>query len=433
MKFKNIFRSLRYRNYRLFFSGQSISLTGTWMQRIAMPWLVYHMTGSELMLGVVSFAGQIPTFLLAPFAGVISDRLSRYRVLLVTQILLMVQASLLAALTLSGSIQIWQILVLSIAFGCINAFDVPTRHSFVVEMVGNKDDLGNAIALNSLMFNGARLIGPSVAGMLLAFTSEGFCFLINAVSYLFVVGSLLFMKIEIRKESKGGPRIFKELKEGLDYAFGFPPIRHLLLLLALVSITGMSYQVLMPVFAKEMLYGDSYTYGFMMGAAGLGALIGSIFLASKTTVLKLGRVVPAATLVFGTGLVLLSFTRSFPVSLILMGIIGAGMMLQSASSNTILQTITDDDKRGRVMSFYTMAVMGTAPFGSLLSGALARAIGTPLTIFIFGLCTIAGALIFLRRLPELRKIVRPVYIRMGIIPEVAEGMQKSEEVAGPGM
>ncbi|HEX2968312.1 MAG TPA: MFS transporter [Bacteroidales bacterium] len=430
LKLATIFRSLKYRNYRLFFAGQSVSLIGTWMQRIAMPWLVYHMTGSELLLGVVSFAGQIPTFLLAPFAGVVTDRFSKYRVLIITQVVSLVQALILAILTLTGSIDLWQIVVLSIILGCVNAFDVPTRHSFVVEMVDNREDLGNAIALNSLMFNGARLIGPSVAGLLLAITSEGVCFLINAISYVFVVGSLMMMTAGKQKGAGSKSHILKDLNDGLKYAFGFPPIRHLLLLLTVVSLTGMSYQVLMPVFAKDILQGGSQTYGFLMGAAGLGALAGAVFLASRTTVLRLGRLVPASTLLFGAGLIIISFSRIFSVSVLLMVVIGAGMMLQSAASNTILQTITDDDKRGRVMSLYTMAVMGTAPFGSLLSGAMAKTIGTPYTVLIFGIITIISALFFLRKLPELRELVRPIYVRLGIIREVAEGIQKSEEIPG---
>jgi MFS family permease len=402
------------------------------MQRIAMPWLVYHMTGSELLLGVVSFAGQIPTFLLSPLAGVVTDRQNKYKVLLVTQIASLVQASVLAFLALTGTIELWHIVVLSVIMGCVNAFDVPTRHSLVIDMVENKDDLGNAIALNSLMFNGARLLGPSVAGLLLAVTSEGVCFLINAISYLFVIGSILMMRIEVRKSPVNNKQIFRELREGLNYAFGFAPIRHLLLLLTVVSLTGMSYQVLMPVYAKDILHGGSSTYGFMMGAAGLGALAGAIFLASRTTVLRLGRLIPATTILAGAGLIVLAFSRFFPAALLLMGTIGAGMMLQSSASNTILQTITDDDKRGRIMSLYTMAVMGTAPFGSLMSGALAKAIGTPNTILIFGICTIAGALIFLRKLPELRRIVRPLYVKLGIIREVAEGIQTSEQISGTG-
>jgi len=422
-----IFRSLQYRNYRLFFSGQSISLIGTWMQRIAMPWLVYHMTGSALLLGVVGFAGQIPTFLLSPVAGVLTDRWNRYRVLLVTQIISMIQASILAWICLAGVIQIWHIIVLSIALGCINAFDVPARHSFVIDMVEKKEHLGNAIALNSLMFNGARLIGPSIAGVMLASTGEGICFLLNAVSYIFVIISLLMMKLKIKEVRKKGSEILKELKEGLNYTFGFPPIKHLILLLGLVSLMGMSYSVLMPVFAKEILHGGSHTYGFLMGAAGFGALLGALFLASRESVLKMGRIVPAAAILFGAGLIFLSFSRVFPLSLILMIFIGLGMMMQAAASNTIIQTITDDDKRGRVMSFYTMAIMGTAPFGSLMAGGLAKVIGTPGTMLAGGIATIIGALLFLRKLPELKTLVRPIYVKMGIIPEVAAGIQTASE------
>jgi MFS family permease len=427
VRFKIIFRSLKYRNYRLFFTGQSISLIGTWMQRIAMPWLVYNMTGSTLLLGVVGFAGQIPTFLLSPVAGVLTDRWSRYRVLLVTQIISMIQASILAWLCLTGQIQIWHIVVLSIALGCINAFDVPSRHSFVIDMVEKKEDLGNAIALNSLMFNGARLIGPSIAGIMLASAGEGICFLINAISYIFVIISLMMMKLKISEVRKKGSDILKDLKEGLNYTFGFPPIKHIILLLGLVSLMGMSYTVLMPVFAKQILHGGSHIYGFLMGAAGFGALLGALFLASRESVLKLGRIVPAAAILFGAGLIVLSFSRNFPLSLILMVFIGLGVMLQAAASNTILQTITDDDKRGRVMSFYTMAIMGTAPFGSLMAGGLAKVIGTPNTILVGGIACIIGALFFLRKLPELRTIVRPIYVKMGIIPEVASGIQTASE------
>lgn len=420
-KLKTIFRSLQYRNYRLFFAGQSISLIGTWMQRIAMPWLVYHLTGSAFLLGLVSFAGQIPTFLLSPLAGVVTDKFSKYRVLLITQIISLIQALFLAMLTLSGEIEIWHIVVLSIILGCVNAFDVPSRHSFVIEMVEKKEHLGNAIALNSMMFNGARLIGPSIAGMMLATTSEGVCFLINAISYVFVVISLLLMHIKKNKVDYNPGNMFAEMKEGFRYAFGFAPIKHLLILLAVVSLMGSSYQVLMPVFAKEILRGGSTTFGFLMGAAGLGALAGAVFLASRETVLKLGRIIPTAAALFGIGLIALSVTNYFPVSLLFMIIIGLGLMLHTASSNTILQTITDDDKRGRVMSFYSLAIMGTAPFGSLLAGSLAKITGTPFTIFIGGLTCIIGAFFFNRKLPELKKIVNPVYSGM----DLKDKMQQS--------
>ncbi len=392
-----------------------------------MPWLVYHMTGSALLLGVVGFAGQIPTFLLAPVAGVLTDRLSRYRVLVATQIISLVQAAVLAWLCLAGVIQIWEIVVLSVILGCVNAFDVPARHSFVIDMVEKKEDLGNGIALNSLMFNGARLIGPSIAGVMLAATGEGICFLLNAISYIFVILSLLLMKLHIKETKKNDTYILKELTDGFRYTFGFSPIKHLLILLSISSLMGMSYSVLMPVFAKEILHGGSHTYGFLMGAAGFGALLGAFFLASRESVLKLGRIVPASAVLFGAGLIGLSFSRIFPFSLVLMIFIGLGMMMQTAGSNTILQTITDDDKRGRVMSFYAMAVMGTAPFGSLFAGGMAKVIGTPGTILTGGLACIIGALFFFRKLPEMKKLVKPIYAKIGIIPEVATGIQTASE------
>lgn len=426
-KIRIAFRSLQYKNYRLFFSGQSISLIGTWMQRIAMPWLVYHLTGSALLLGVVSFSGQIPTFLISPIAGVLTDRWNRYRVLIFTQVLSMIQAFILAWLCLAGSVRIWQIVILSIILGTVNAFDVPARQSFVIDLVEEKKDIGNAIALNSLMFNGARLIGPSIAGILLATTGEGICFLINGISYIFVILSLLMMTIKPRAIRKNVEPVLKALKEGLNYTFGYPPIKHLMILLGVVSLTGMSYTVLMPIFAKEILNGSSHTYGFLMGAAGFGALMGALFLASRESVIKLGRIVPASGVLFGTGLIALSFSRYFPISLFLMIFIGLGMMMQTAASNTVLQTIVDDDKRGRVMSFYAMAIMGTAPFGSLIAGALAKIIGTPYTILLGGLTSVMAALFFLKKLPELKNIVRPVYVKMGIIPEVATGIQTASE------
>lgn len=406
-----------------------MSLIGTWMQRIALPWLVYHMTGSAFLLGVVGFAGQIPTFLLAPIAGVYTDKFNRYKVLLVTQIISLVQALILAILALTGTIVLWHIVALSIALGCINAFDVPARHSFVIEMVEKKEDLGNAIALNSMMFNGARLIGPSVAGILLASTGEGICFLINAISYVFVISSLLMMKVEKKEARRKESNIIMDFREGFNYTFGFAPIKYLILLLALVSLLGSSYQVLIPVFAKEVLHGGSDTFGFLMGASGFGALIGALYLASRESVLRLGRLVPASTALFGAGLIALSFVGSFNLSLILMVVIGLGLMLQTAASNTILQTITDDDKRGRVLGFYTIAVMGTAPFGSLLAGFMAKAVGTPAAILIGGAACFTGALLFLKKLPELRKSLRPVYVKMGIIPEMAAGIQTASEPA----
>lgn len=399
------------------------------MQRIALPWLVYHMTGSAFLLGVVGFAGQLPTFILSPIAGAITDRWSRYRVLVVTQVLSLIQAAVLAYLSIVGMLDIWHIVVLSVIFGCINAFDIPARHSFVIEMVEQKEDIGNAIALNSMMFNGARLIGPTVAGVMLATTGAGVCFLINALSYIFVIASLLMMRLPVIPKVKRDSHIIRDMRDGISYIFGFTPIRDILLLLALISLMGASYQVLMPVYAKEILNGDSHTYGFLMGAAGLGALAGALYLASKETVIRLGRIIPAATALMSAGLIVLSFNKMILPSMILMLFTGLGMMVMTAASNTILQTITEEDKRGRVMSFYSMAIMGTAPFGSLLAGWMAKMIGTPYTILIGGVACMAGALVFYRRLPELRETVRPLYVRMGILPEVARGIRSASEPA----
>lgn len=419
MGLKNTFRSLNYRNFRLYFSGQSISLVGTWIQRITVPWLVYHLTNSAFLLGVVGFAGQIPTFLIAPYAGVITDRLNRYRLLILTQVAAMVQAFALAFLYLSGHIQVWHIVVLSVVLGIINAFDVPVRQSFMIEMVEKKEDLANAIALNSSMVNGARLLGPSIAGLLIALTNEGVCFFLNGFSYLFVIASLLLMKIAPRVITKKDKHVFREMKEGFSYTFGFPPIRYIILLLALVSLTAMPYTVLMPVVAREVLHGGSHTYGFLMGASGLGALLGALFLASRKNVLGLDKVIALAAALFGVSLIAFSFSRFFALSLGLMIFIGLGMMLQMASSNTIIQTIVDDDKRGRVMSFYTMAFMGTAPFGSFLAGSLASKLGAPITLLIGGSVCVLGALVFSRLLPRLKESVRPTYVKMGLLTETA--------------
>jgi MFS family permease len=412
---KTIFRSLSHRNYRLFFSGQGLSLVGTWMQQIAVSWLVYRLTSSALMLGVVGFASRIPTFLLAPAAGVLVDRWNRHRTLVITQVLSLTQALVLAILVLTGTVQVWQVVCLTLVLGIINAFDVPVRQSFVVDMIGRRQDLGNAIALNSSMVNGARLVGPSLAGILIAAVGEGICFLVNAVSFLAVIVSLLLMTDIPKRPKTLHVHFLRGLKEGFAYAFGFAPIRSLLLLLALVSLMGMSYMVLMPVFAREILHGGAHTYGFLMGATGVGALAGALFLASRKTVLGLGRIIVIASGIFGAGLIGLSFTRILIVSLVFMMIIGFGMMVQMASTNTVIQTIVEEDKRGRVMSFYAMAFMGMTPFGSLLAGSLADSIGVPYTVFFGGVCCLAGCLLFARGLPTFRKMIRPIYREKGII------------------
>jgi MFS family permease len=431
IRLKLIVRALSHRNYRLFFGGQSISLIGTWLTQIATSWLVYRLSNSAFLLGVVGFVSQIPIFLLTPFAGVLVDRWNRHRTLVITQTLSMVQSLALAILTLTGVVTVWQIIILSIFQGLINAFDVPTRQSFVVEMVDKREDLGSAIALNSSMFNSARLLGPSIAGILIAAFGEGVCFLIDGISYLGVIAALLAMKITLRKIESDRADVLQGLKEGFAYAFGFAPIRAILLLLGLVGLAGMPYMILMPVFAAEVLHGGAHTFGFLMGASGAGAVAGAIYLASRRSVRGLGRIISLASGIFGVGLITFSLSREFWLSLSLMVLTGLGMMVQVASSNTILQTIVDDDKRGRIMSFYTMAFIGMSPFGSLLAGLLASKIGAPHTLLICGAFCILGSFLFSRSLPRLREMVRPIYVRMGIIPEVAKGIQTATELTIP--
>jgi MFS family permease len=368
---KLIFRALSHRNYRLFFGGQGISLIGTWMQQIAMSWLVYRLTDSALLLGVVGFTSRIPTFLLASLAGVLADRWNRHRVLVITQTLSMIQAMILAILVLTGAIAVWHIIFLSLSLGLINALDIPTRQSFVVDMIEKREDLGNAIALNSSIVNGARLIGPSVAGMLIATLGEGMCFLLNGLSFIAVIFALLAMKITPKKREAQSSKVFQGLKEGFSYAFGFAPIRSVLLLLGLVSLMGMPFTVLMPIFAEKILHGGPQALGFLSGATGVGAIAGSIYLASRKSVLGLGRIIVISSNLFGIGLIGFSLSRLFWLSLLMMLLTGFGMMVEMASSNTVLQTIVEEDKRGRIMSFYTMAFMGMVPFGSLLAGTLA--------------------------------------------------------------
>ena len=412
-------RALRSRNYRLFFTGQSVSLIGTWMTQIATSWLVYRLTGSPWLLGIVGFASRLPTFVLGPFAGVWVDRWNRHRTLVVTQILSMLQSFALAWLALAGIITIREVIWLGLAQGIINAFDMPARQSFVIQMVEDRADLGNAIALNSSMVNAARLLGPSIAGVIIAAVGEGYCFLIDGFSYLAVIASLLAMRIVAVQQRSAKKAILQELKEGWSYVIHFVPIRSILLLLSLVSLVGMQYTVLMPIFAGQVLHGGPHTLGFLMGASGVGALAGAMFLATRKNVLGLGRMVPSAAAAFGTGLIALGLSRSLWLSFVIMLFVGGAMMTQTATSNTILQTIVEDDKRGRVMSFYSMAFLGMAPFGSLLAGGLAQRIGAPRTVVINGIICIAGAGWFASRFSAMRELVRPIYRTLGIIPEVA--------------
>ncbi|MGE0824640.1 MAG: MFS transporter [Candidatus Binatia bacterium] len=413
-------RALRHRNFRLYFIGQSISLVGTWMTRIATSWLVYRLTGSALLLGIVGFAGQIPSFLLGPIAGVFVDRWDRHRLLVVTQALAMVQSLTLAVLTLPARITVREVLLLSVVQGVINAFDMPARQTFMVELVEKQDDLANAIAMNSSMVNVARLLGPSLGGVLIAAVGEGWCFLLDGISYLAVIASLRLMTVSSnRQQGKTVGHLGQQLSEGWTYISCFLPIRNILLLLAVVSIVGMPYTVLMPLVADDILHGGPQTLGLLMAAVGIGALGGAGILAVRKSVLGLGKLLPLATITFGLGLIAFSFSRQLWLSWMCLVITGLGFMIQMTSSNTLLQTIVDSDKRGRVMSFYTMAVMGLAPFGSLLAGGVAHTLGVEATLRYGGIGCIIAACWFARTLPLLRLIVRPIYVKIGILSEPA--------------
>jgi MFS family permease len=394
---KHTFRALRYRNYRLYFTGQSISLIGTWMQQMTISWLTYRITGSAFMLGLVGFLGQIPALLFTPLAGVFADRYNRQRILIITQGLEMLQAFILAALIISGRVSLWHIIVLTIFLGIVVAFDAPARHAFVVEMVSKKEDLGNAIALNSLVFNAARLIGPSIAGILVAVVGEGMCFFINGVSYIAVIFALLGMHIVPHMIQKDHKPIMQTFKEGISYTLGHPVIRPIILTTALISLVGMSYVVLMPVFAKDVLGGDSSTLGYLMGASGLGALLGALYLASRKSVKGLDKIALYTANIFGISLVIFSFSHILWFSMLVLVFTGFGMMSQMASNNTVLQTIVHDDKRGRVMSIFMAAFMGMVPFGCLLAGVLASLFGAPRALLIFGILCIIGSFLLVRR------------------------------------
>jgi MFS family permease len=409
-------RALRHRNFQLFVGGQSISLIGTWMTRVATGWLVYRLTGSALLLGTVSFCGQIPTFLLAPFAGVWVDRLDRRQVLVWTQTLSMVQSFLLAGLALTGRITIPWVLALSVVQGIVNAFDMPGRQAFLVQMVEDRQDLGNAIAINSSMVNMARLIGPSIAGVIIAASSEGWCFMIDGISYLAVIASLLMMRIHIPPPKASHTSMLTQLREGWDYVSGFLPIRTILMLFALVSLMGMPFVALMPIFAAQVLHGGPHTMGFLMGAMGSGALVAALNLAARKSVLGLGSMIAVSAGLFGVGLIGFGLSRVFWLSMATLLVAGFGMMQGMAASNTIIQTIVPEDMRGRTMSYYTIAFVGMAPFGSLLAGTMAHWIGAPVTVILNGAVVLLGGAWFASRLPMVRKDIRPIYRELGILP-----------------
>jgi MFS family permease len=413
------FRALAHRNFRLYLFGQGVSVLGTWMQQVAVAWLVYCLTGSAVWLGLVAFAGQIPCLFVSPFAGALIDRVNRHRMVLLTQTLAMVLAFCLAALTLSGVVEVWQLVVISLLSGVVDAFDIPARQYLMTEMVGTANDLANAIALNSSIFNAARIVGPALAGALLAWTSSGVCFLANGASFLAVLVALLAMRLPSCPAERSPHRLLAGIGEGITYAWGFSPIRAVLLLTALVSMAAMASSTLLPVVATSMLHGDSKTLGILTAATGTGALIGTMLLAARSSVVGLGKWIAASPAVFGLGLAAFSFAHSLWASSLFLALAGFALLLLMAASNMVLQTIVEEDKRGRVMSLFTMAVNGLAPIGGLLAGLLAYSTGAAITLRVAGAASILGSICFALHYPRLRAQGRAIYLRKGLILEPA--------------
>ena len=427
-RLRHALRALRHRNFRLFTYGQSISVIGSWMQQVAMGWLVYRLTNSALLLGLVAFASQSPVFFFGPIAGVIADRANRHRVIIAMQALMMVESAVLAYLVFTGKVEYWHVLALSTVFGIINAFEIPARQAFLLEMVKSREDLPNAIALNSSMFNGARLIGPAIAGFIIAAFGESVAFIINAVSYVAVLVALFAMQVEPRARKQIRGKVFSSLRAGFEYGFRFLPIRVVLNLVAAAALFGVPFTVLLPVFAVEVLGGDARTLGFLMSATGVGALSGALYLAARPSVRGLSAVIAGSAFLFGASLVAFGFSRTLWLALVTLVFGGFGMMVLMAASNTFLQTVADDDKRGRIVSMYTMAYIGTAPFGSLMAGAIAQRTGAPLAIILGGVTVMVAAGLFARMIPQFRELVRPIYQELGIIPEVASGIQAATQL-----
>jgi MFS family permease len=416
--FSHAWSALRHRNFRLFFCGQSISVLGTWMTRLATAWLVYRLTHSALLLGVVGFAGQIPAFLLAPFAGVWIEHLDRRKLLVWTQAVAAIQSLAMAALTLTHRINIAEIIALGAVQGIVNGFDIPGRQSFLVQMVDDKKDLSNAIAINSSMANGGRLIGPAIAGLIVAAFGEGWCFLIDGLSYLPVIASLLAMRLQFRPAQLIKTTMLQQMREGWDFVRNFPPIRTILLLFSVVSLMGYPYSTLLPIFAGQVLHGGPHTLGWLTAASGVGALTSGISLTLRKSPAKLTYMIAIAASLFGVSLILFGLSRWIWLSIPLMFFVGFGMLQSVSASNTVIQTLVPEDKRGRVMGYYTMAFVGSAPFGSLLAGSLAHWIGAPVTVMLTGSCVLVGAVLFAFQLPKLHAIIHPIYREKGILPAI---------------
>lgn len=424
MKLPATLRALQYRNFQLFAGGQIISLIGTWMQNVAQSWLVYRLTGSSVLLGAIGFSGQIPVFLMSPLGGIVADRFSRHRVVIATQTASMLLAFALAALTLTGRVEIWHIFVLSALLGVVNAFDIPARQAFIVEMVG-KPDLMNAIALNSSMFNASRVVGPAIAGILVASIGEGWCFFANAVSYIAVIVGLLAMRVERRAPAPPSGSPIAHIAEGFRFVIENTPVHALMILLGVVSITAMPYAVLMPIFADRILHGGAAALGWLMGASGVGALAGALLLASRRDLKGLGRWVAMSAAGFGVALIAFGMSRTFWLSAALLLPVGFSMMIEMGSSNTLIQSMVPDQLRGRVMSVYSMMFMGMAPIGSLLAGAAADRIGAPWTVAAGGVVCAIAAAVFAARLPAIR-----VHARRLIVAQQLAGGDPPQEMTG---
>lgn len=429
---RSILRAFQHRNFRLYFSGQCISLVGTWIQGVALGWTVYQMTHSALLLGLVGFAGQLPLFLLTPLAGVFIDRYSRHRTLVVTQTLSMVQALILAGLAYSGHLTVWTIIALNAVAGTILAVDMPSRQAFLVDLVGHGPDLPNAIALNSFTVHSSRILGPAIAGLLLVKVSPALCFLLNGLSYIAVIAALLAMRLAPLERQSGRVRpAHHELLEGVRYAWGSGPIRAILSLVVLVSLAGASFVVLMPIFAAQVFHGGAHTLGYLMAIPGVGAMTAGIYLASRKSVLGAGIRIAAGAVVLGVSLVVFAQSRWMPLSLFALVFTGLGMVTQMALSNTVLQTLVDQEKRGRIMSLFTTAFLGMAPFGSILAGTLASKFGVSTAVTIGGVACIVGGAIFAFYLPTVRRAARPIYQEQGILPEIASGLGNISQLSNP--
>jgi MFS family permease len=419
---KNTFSSLRSRNYRVYFIGQGFSLIGTWMGNIALSWLVYRLTGSVFLLGLVGFTSQIPMLILSPISGVLTDRYDRRKIMLIAQVCFVLQSLIMALLVLFNLVQVWHIIALSLIFGIISAFDAPARHSLVIDLIDKPEDLGNAIALNSAIFNAARLVGPAIAGITIALVGEGICFLLNAASFIAIIYALLKISIPTRYPDKKTADLKESFTEGFQYTFHSVPIRTLLFLLAVLSLVGFPFLVLMPAYAKEILHGGAETLGFLMSALGAGALLGALYMAGRKSVLGLGKVISICSIMMGLSVAIASFSENLYFSLSIFFVGGLSMILSIASINTMIQTIADEDKRGRVMSFYSVALMGTTPIGNLLAGSVASGIGIPYTLLIGGAITIISGILFQLNRKSFRKFVRPIYVDKGILPSLPDEM-----------